>query len=190
MTVRDSVQTMWRAVVAWGVFAVVLGVLMLLWPGITAAVAAVLFGVYLLISGIAMVISAFGFDERAGTRVLLFISGALSVILAVLAFRGFGEGWGIALLGIWIGVAFAFSGVADLAVAINHRELSGRGWQALTGVVELLAGLIMLVWPVSSVVTLAQVVGVFLIVIGVMQVIKALKLRGQVRGIEKDFAEA
>ena len=51
-------------------------------------VAAVLLGAYLLISGISQVFSAFTQHATAGSRVLLFISGAASLILAVLAFAG------------------------------------------------------------------------------------------------------
>jgi uncharacterized membrane protein HdeD (DUF308 family) len=40
-----------------------------------ALVAAILFGVYLLITGIAQVIFAFALDGSAGSRILLFISG-------------------------------------------------------------------------------------------------------------------
>lgn len=172
---------LWQAAVAWGLFAVALGVLMLVWPGITAVVAAVLFGLYLLISGVAQVVSAFGLDVNAGSRILLFISGALSVILAMLAFRHFGQGYGVWLLGIWIGIAFVFQGVSEVVLAVGDRQLPGRGWQLVFGLIAVLAGLIMLVWPVTSVVSLAQVCGAFLIVIGVLQVIKAFQLRRKVR---------
>ena len=43
---------------------------------------------------------------------LLFISGAAALILAVLAFRHFGEGYAVLLLAIWIGIGFIFRGVA------------------------------------------------------------------------------
>ena len=49
----------------------------------------ILFGAYLLISGISQVFFAFSLHVSAGGRILLFISGAASFILAVLAFRQF-----------------------------------------------------------------------------------------------------
>jgi uncharacterized membrane protein HdeD (DUF308 family) len=49
--------------------------------------------------------------------VLLFVSGAASLILAVLAFRHFGDA--VLLLAIWIGIGFIFRGVATTVSAIS-----------------------------------------------------------------------
>lgn len=114
MTTREAPNLfchVWKSVLAWGVLTSILGVLVLVWPGKSILVAAVLFGVYLLGSGIAQLIFAFTLDVSGGERVLLFISGALSIVLGVLAFRHFEEGWPILLLAIWIGVAFIFQGL-------------------------------------------------------------------------------
>lgn len=180
-------RALWQTALAWGVFALVLGILLLVWPTISIVVAAVLFGVYLLVSGIAQVVAAFGADETAGTRVLFFITGALSVVLAVLAFRNFGEGLGVLFLAIWIGVGFIFQGVSETALGISYSDLPGRGWQIFLGVITVLAGMIVLASPIDSIVLLAIVAGICLIVIGIVQIVKALKMRS---GIGKVAAAA
>ena len=87
---------------------------MLVWPGISILVAATLFGVYLLITGIAQVIFAFALDVSAGSRILLFLGGAASLILAVLAFRCISvrSDYCGAVLAISIGIGFIFRGTA------------------------------------------------------------------------------
>jgi uncharacterized membrane protein HdeD (DUF308 family) len=82
---------LWKSSVLSGVIAVALGALVLLWPGKTLLVAAFLFGAYLLVSGISQVFFAFGLHASAGSRILLFISGAASLILGIMAFRHFGS---------------------------------------------------------------------------------------------------
>ena len=72
---------LWKSTLLSGVLAVILGVLMLVWPGKTLLVAGVLFGAYLLISGIAQVFFAFSLHVAAGGRILLFISGAACLLL-------------------------------------------------------------------------------------------------------------
>ena len=52
----------------------------------TLIVAAIFFGAYLLVSGISQVVLAFSLHVSAGGRVLLFLSGAAALILAVLCF--------------------------------------------------------------------------------------------------------
>lgn len=99
---------LWKFTLASGILAVILGVLMLAWPGISILVAAILFGAYLLVSGIALVFFAFSLHVSAGGRVLLFLNGAAALILAVLAFQHFGDA--VLLLAIWSGVGFICQG--------------------------------------------------------------------------------
>src|ERR1700723_2569040 len=97
-------QHLWKSALISGILAVILGIIVLAWPGITIVIAAIVFGAYLLITGFAQVIFAFSLHVSAGGRVLLFISGAAALILAVLCFRSLQNS--ILLLAIWVGVAF------------------------------------------------------------------------------------
>ncbi|MCH9667771.1 MAG: HdeD family acid-resistance protein [Actinomycetia bacterium] len=170
---------------AWGVLTLILGVVVLIWPGKSILVAAVLFGIYLLASGIAQIVFALFLDASGGQRVLLFISGALSIVLGVIAFRHFEEGWPILLLAIWIGVGFIFQGVAEAGLAASFPGLPGRGWHIFLGVLSVIAGIVVMAWPFGSIVMLAIVAGVWLVVIGVTQIIWALRARKEVDSVEK-----
>jgi len=133
---RSLFHHFWKATLLSGVLTAVLGVLILVWPGKSLTVAAVLFGVYLLVSGVAQVIFAFTLPVTAGARILLFISGAASVVLAVLAFRHFDYGYAYLLLAIWIAVGFIFRGAAtaaDYSGSFGARE----------------AGIAILDWPAN-----------------------------------------
>src|ERR1700724_1066035 len=164
--VSALMHRIWISVVLFGVLAVILGVVMLMWPGPSIVVAAVLFGVYLVVSGIALVILAFSLPASGVSRFLNFISGVASVILGILAFRHFGQGYAILLLAIWIGIGFIFRGVATSISAISDPQLPGRGWQIFLGLVSLLAGIVMLGSPLESIEILTLVVAIWLIVIG------------------------
>ena len=170
-----------------GVLAVILGLCVLVWPGISILAAAIVFGVYLVVSGVAMVIFALSLPVTAGTRVLLVVSGAASLILAVLAFRHFGQGYAILLLAIWIAVGFIFRGVATTATAISEPDLPGRGWAIFAGVVTIIAGIVVLAWPFDSIVILALVVGIWLIVIGFVEIVSAFRMRKDVKTIKRDW---
>jgi uncharacterized membrane protein HdeD (DUF308 family) len=176
---------LWKSALVSGVLAVILGVLILVWPGKSIVVAAILFGVYLVVTGVVQVIFAFSLHVSAGGRVLLFISGAASLILAVLAFRHFGEGYAILLLAIWIAVGFIFRGVATTVSAISDPGLHGRGWNIFVGVLSLIAGIVVLAWPFGSIVTLALVVGAWLIVIGVMEIVSAFAIRRAAKKVDE-----
>src|ERR1044072_7913853 len=101
---------------------------------------------------------AFSLHVAAGGRVLLFLSGAAALILAVLCFRSLQNS--ILLLAIWVGVGFIFCGVAAAGGGISAPTLPGRGWEIFIGVISLIAGVVMLASPFESIATLTIVVGV------------------------------
>ena len=181
--VKSLLPHLWKSALLSGVLAVILGVLMLVWPGKTLLVAAVFFGAYLLISGISQVFFAFTLHVSAGGRVLLFISGAASLILAVLCFKNFNEGWAVWLLAIWIAIGFIFRGTATAVSAISDPALPGRGWEIFFGVLSLIAGVVMLAWPGLSLVTLLTVAGVWLIVTGVFEIVAAFVIRRETNAL-------
>jgi len=109
--------------------------------------------------------------------VLLFISGAASLILAVLAFRHFGEGYALLLLAIWIGVGFIFRGVATTVSAISDPGMPGRGWEIFFGIISIIAGVVVMGSPLDSLAVLTLVVGIWLIILGVFEVISAFGIR-------------
>jgi uncharacterized membrane protein HdeD (DUF308 family) len=166
---------LWKSTLASGILAVILGILVWAWPGKTVVVAAIFFGAYLLVTGITQVIFAFSLHVSAGGRVLLFLSGAAALILAVLCFRSLQNS--ILLLAIWIGVGFIFRGVATAVSAISDPTLPGRAWQIFTGVISLIAGVVLLASPFPSLWTLAMVAGIWLILIGLFEVASAFAIR-------------
>jgi uncharacterized membrane protein HdeD (DUF308 family) len=179
-------QQLWISAVTFGLLAVVLGVVILVWPGKSLLVAAVLFGVYLVVSGLVMVFLAFSLPlAGGGSRFLHFLAGAASIVLGVLAFRHFGEGYAILLLAIWVAVGFIFRGVSSVAAAISHQGFPGRGWAIFFGVLSLIAGLVVLAYPFDSIVTLMLVAGVWLVVLGVAEVIAGITMRRDLSKLEK-----
>ena len=183
--VSDFAHRLWMSAVVFGLLAVLLGVVVLAWPGPSILVAAGLFGVYLVVSGVAMVVVAFSLPISAGSRFLSFISGVLSVILGILAFRHFGQGYAVLLLAIWIGIGFIFRGVTALAFGFGDKGVPGRGWTIFFGVISLIAGVVVLAYPFDSIVTLALVVGIWLIILGVLEVISGFGMRSDVKKVEK-----
>jgi uncharacterized membrane protein HdeD (DUF308 family) len=168
---------LWKSMLGMGLMTLTLGVMVLVWPDKSVLVAAALFGVYLLASGIAQAIAAFTVHVPGSGRVLLFLSGAASVALGVFAFHDFNQGAAVWVLATWIGVGLIFQGVAETPLAIKHKELPERGWYIITGVLTLLAGMVVIAWPISSIVVLAIVAGAWLVVIGTAQIVWAVKAR-------------
>jgi len=186
LTENPSVfRHLWKSMLALGLVTLTLGVVVLIWPGKSVVVAGALFGAYLLASGIAQAIAAFTVHVPGSSRVLLFLSGVLSVALGVFAFHDFNNGAAVWILATWIGVGFIFQGVAETVLAINHKELPERGWYIFAGVLSVLAGMVVIACPISSIVILAIVAGAWLAVIGTAQIVWALKARKAATNVER-----
>jgi uncharacterized membrane protein HdeD (DUF308 family) len=170
-------QRLWKWKLVTGLLTIALGAIVLAWPGPTILVASTLFGVYLLLSGSAELYMAFALPRSAATRVMLFISGALSLVLAILSFRHFGDAYAVLLLSLWIGIGFIFQGISGVAAGIGEKDLPGRGWYVFAGIVSVIAGLVVLAWPFDSIAVLTLAVGIWLVIIGITQIVQALQTR-------------
>ncbi|MEV6424570.1 HdeD family acid-resistance protein [Streptomyces sp. NPDC051662] len=165
----------WIILLAAGIAAIALGVCILAWPGATLVVVGVLFGIYLLVNGVFQLAGAFGAHVPGGMRALHFVTGALSVLLGLLCFRGAAQS--LLLLALWIGFGWLFRGIMLIVVAASTKGLPARGWQLFLGVVTFVAGVVLIVSPFGSLAALALVSGLWLIILGVAEVIHALQLR-------------
>jgi uncharacterized membrane protein HdeD (DUF308 family) len=178
-------QQLWKWTLAAGLLTIVLGGIVLAWPGPTILVASTLFGVYLLLTGFIGLFTAFTLPRSAAMRILLFISGALTVVLAILSFRHLGDAYAVLLLSLWIGIGFIFQGISAIAAAIGESNLPGRGWSVVLGVISVIAGLVVLVWPFDSIVILVLVTGVWLVVLGVVQIVQSFQIRKDARTVRE-----
>src|SRR3984957_17001744 len=172
-------RSTWQLSLFIGVLGVALRVIVLAWPGKTLLVAGVLFGIYLVVSGIGYVFAAFGTHTGAAMRVLTFITGIVSLVLGFFCFRDKFEA--VALLGIWIGVSWLFRGFTLLGAALSLDHLPGRGWQVFSGLLIVIGGAVLIVSPLDSIEILTLVAGCWLIAIGIVDVVSAFGVRGRAK---------
>jgi uncharacterized membrane protein HdeD (DUF308 family) len=176
---RQIARSAWQLLLLIGVLAVALGVIVLAWPGKTLFVAGVLFGIYLVVSGIGYVFAAFGTHAGAAMRVFTFITGIVSLVLGIFCFRDKFEA--VTLLAIWIGVSWLFRGMTLLAAALSLDHLPGRGWQILSGLIIVIGGAVLIVSPLDSIAVLTLVAGCWLIAIGIVDVVTAFQVRSRTK---------
>ncbi len=169
----------WQMLLLIGVLAVTLGVVVLAWPGKTWVVAGILFGIYLVASGFGYMLAAFATHAGPAMKVLEFLTGAVSLVLGILCFRNVADS--IFFLAVWIGVGWLFRGATLLTSALALDHVPGRGWQAFLGVVTLIGGGVLMVYPFSSLAVLTLVGAWWLIAIGVVEVINALQVRHRLK---------
>ncbi|WP_411109242.1 HdeD family acid-resistance protein [Streptomyces sp. c-19] len=171
----------WQALLVAGIASLVLGVLVLVWPGASLVVAGVLFGLYLLFSGVMQLIAAFGTHASTALRVMAFISGAFSILLGLLCFRGAMQS--VLLLALWIGIGWLFRGITQTIAAASDPAVPARGWQVFLGIVNALAGVVLIVSPLESAAVLALLGGIWLVAVGAVEIVTAFRVRSRAKDL-------
>jgi uncharacterized membrane protein HdeD (DUF308 family) len=170
----------WWVLLFVGIVSIVVGIFCVFQPESAIKTLALLFAIWLVISGIWQFVRGFSAGLGGGTRALLLITGVLSLLIGFYALRAWWEtdsaliaGW---ILAIFIGIGFLFRGFADLFVGIERKGQTGRGWLIFSGIVIIIGGFVVLTVPLT-IVALAWVVGIWLIVIGLFELIGAFMVK-------------
>lgn len=78
---------------------------------------------------------------------------------------------------IFIGWVLLLSGVVGLISTFRMRNAPGFGWSLLSAVIAIAAGVILLAWPLSGVLSLTLILTAFLTIEGVASIMMALTHR-------------
>ncbi|MGD0553624.1 MAG: DUF308 domain-containing protein [Streptosporangiaceae bacterium] len=167
----------WGWVLGFGVITILAAIAVLAWPAETLLVIAVLFGCQLVIFGVYRFVAAFAYSFLSGgMRALFAILGVLSLIVGLWAIRH--AGLTLLALAVLLGIFWIINGTVEIFTAATEgKDLPGRGWTIAMGVLSVVAGIIVLADPGISLLTLAIVLGCWLLVFGIMEIVSAFRLR-------------
>ena len=151
-----------------GLLMIVLGGLFLAQPGLSLASIIWLLGLFAIAYGIFLVIAGIAGRHEGGGWVIA--GGVLAVIMGIVVLA-----WPAAtsLAVLYIIAAWAIiSGVADIAGAFAGGISGGRRvWLIIIGLLGIAVGIYFFVHPVTGVLALLWVVGVYLVALGILRII-------------------
>jgi uncharacterized membrane protein HdeD (DUF308 family) len=156
-----------------GGLALVLGVVFLVWPGITIGTAVVLFAIYCFMDAFAALARLFSAGRTAGDRVLMILRTLVDVGAGLVAIAY--PGPTAEVLTLIIGFYVIVAGVVEISGsrALSRLGTGGAGWLVAGGLLSIVAGVLLVVWPDIGAVTLAIVFGAYLAAYGGMLLISA-----------------
>ncbi len=171
---------LWSSIVASGVLTLIVGIIVLVWPGIDLLVIGFCFGIYLLTTGVAQLLVASAIKVSAA-RFMLFASGGASLILAVvlvLLVHNVVNPYDLLFyVGVLLAVGFISRGGAHTGGAVINHDLPGRSWLIFLGVISLIAGISLLAIPFETLVVLALVAALWFVVIGISEIASSFGIR-------------
>ena len=168
----------WWVYAVRGVAAIIFGTLALVWPGPTLAVLVLMFGAYAFVDGIAMLVALARGDVLARRHAWATgLTGVFGIVLAIatLLWPGITALTLLYLVAIWA----ISTGIFEIAAAIEfRREIHGEIWMILGGVLSIVFGSLLVVFPGTGLLSLVWLVGFFAIVFGCSSLGLAYRLHG------------
>lgn len=167
-----------------GLFALIFGVLALIWPSLALTTLVLLFGAYMLLDGALATWAAFTSRQEYDRWWMVLIEGLAGIIAGVVAL-------------IWPGLtAFALlflvaawaiiTGVMEIIAAIQLRkEIEGEWLMGLSGAISILFGALLFIWPGTGLLSLVWLIALYAILFGSMLIVLAFRVRNTDQKLDK-----
>jgi uncharacterized membrane protein HdeD (DUF308 family) len=178
-TLRAEVAQRARWSVFMGGLTAALGVLMIVHPIATSAVATVVLGWALIVAAAAQLVFAFT-SQTAGSFFLKLLLGVLYGLAGVaLAFFPLA---GVVTLTATLGVMLVAEAILETLIALALPAFAGRAWFLLSALASLVLGLLILFhWPSSSAWTIGTLLGAAVLVNGLTRIAVSSTLSRELR---------
>lgn len=165
----------WIWILLRGIVAIAFGVLAILWPGLTVFTLVILYGAFAAADGVLALIAAI----MGGTfvpRWWLVLVGLVGIGVGIMTFAW--PGITALVLLMFIGGWAIVRGVFEIAGAIQLRKEIDNEWLlVINGALCVLFGISVILFPGAGAVALSWVIGTYAIIVGVLLVMFALRLR-------------
>ena len=172
----QTIQRHWWMLALRGLLAIIFGLIAFVLPHIALLAFIYVFGAYALIGGIIAVIVALRERGSVGRWGWVLFEGILSIIAGLIAFVFPGL---TALVWLYIIAAWAIViGMMEVFAAFAIRPFVSREWPlVLAGILSLVFGFLLIIFPRAGLLSLLWLVGIYAIVFGVLFIIRAFHLR-------------
>lgn len=165
-------------VVVQGVLAILFGIAALFWPDATVKVFATLFGLFVLIWGIALLVQSLIGMGRVSLWWLELLFGVLVLGAGVYLVRN--PDVTLAWLILIVGFTFVVRGIVDIIHAFFSREhaVSENKWlYVISALLGVAAGVVILAYPAAGTLAFIWVVGLYAIIEGVVLIVLASRFQ-------------
>lgn len=171
------------ALIVSGVVALIAGIVLLVWPVKSAVIVTGIFASYLVIAGLVYIgLGIFSPKKGGWARVGHIALGLLYIVAGVIAFANLGAAAATLALVvvIFIGISWIVDGVVSLSLL---GQDGSRVWTLLYALLSIIAGIIVLFSPLYAAAVLWLVFGISLVVLGIVQIVRAVTLGKDAKGL-------
>jgi len=167
----------WWVLLLRGLIAIAFAILVWTKPGISLAAMVLLFGVFALADGVLAVFTAFSSRKDQDHWWVLLLWGLVGIGIGILTFLAPGI-TSLALL-FYIAIWAIVVGVLEIVAAVRLRkEIEGEWLLGLAGLASVLFGILLIANPGAGVLAVLWMVAAYALLVGILFVILAFRVRG------------
>jgi len=165
----------WWAILFRGIVAVLFAILLVTATGFTLKVLIILLGLYLLLDGLLAIIASFSVTGHKNWWLLL-LEGIVSIAAGIFVFvlPTLTLVILVYLIAIWAVITGLFEFFASI---VSSWAAPGKIFLGVTGVISVILGLIIFLYPLISLVAMIWLVAIYALVIGLSLIIFSFKLK-------------
>ena len=172
-----------------GVIALIVGIVILVWPVKTAFFITGLVAAYLIVAGLVYLgLGIFSKEKSGWSRIGHIVLGLLYIAAGIAAFVNLPVAT-IALfvfLGVLVGVSWIVDGIVALSLL---GDAASKAWTVFYAIISILGGIVVLFAPLYGELILWWILGVSLVLLGILQIIRSFTLGGTVKKIAAEVRE-
>jgi len=174
---RRKHRRTWWALVARGLLAIAVGVLILSRPRDSLAALALIVAVWALVSGMTEILHALETRSLFRSWWILLVSGLMSMCFGVAAVYFYPE-LSFAFIALWVGVLLAGNGVIVIYASMQMKN-AGISWigTCMWGVLSVLGSVVAFLNPFVAIAVILELLAAFSIVSGIALLIAAWRIR-------------
>jgi uncharacterized membrane protein HdeD (DUF308 family) len=177
---RQLTHAHWWLIILRGVVALLFGIIALIAAGATLLFLVYLFGSYVLLEGIFAIIGSLVERTSSSARWMMFLLGLVGIVVGVLTFIHPGD---VALVIFYlVAIWLIISGLFEIISAFTLSAAGAQWLEVGVGVISIILGIIFFLHPTSSILSIVWLLGIFALVYGIIQIVRAIQLRSVLSG--------
>ena len=170
----DDAKRSWWLLLLLGVISVIIGGLLIFWPGATITVVTMIVGLFMIVTGVVRFFVAV-FDSHSQDRWLMVFAGIVGIVLGVVVMKN-PEGT-IKVIALIVAIFWLIAGLVDFFRGLTNSELPDRSARIVFGLMSAIFGVVILVWPAITIGIFAILVGIYAVFFGILEIIAAFQIK-------------
>ncbi len=173
---KKRVSQRWQAKFWTGILAILIGILVVLYPAIMTDLLIVTSGLFLIIMGGIIITEVLLLDTVRSQRLTFGLLGVIGILLGILAISV--PFIYVIAIGIFIGGFLVVFGGMEFVMGLSvDVDPWIRALEVISGLVGIVAGILFILLPILSVEVGAFFLGIFLVIFGILRVIHAQRMK-------------